>query len=195
MSSRIIRGDDRIKRISVVSRGNHAVRGGDPLPQDRVMLAEKQAFGQGYEEGERMGKQMGERMMETAVKRYDRSIEGIGALQTALAVSMETETVKLSMEIARKIVQRELRVDPDLVSALVSVALKRAQGHQGVAVRVSSHDFTRIRAMAGSAGSSIAVKEDPALERGDFVVDTVQTHIDGRLSSQLEAIGHALFDE
>ena len=194
MSSRIIRGDDRTRRISVGSRPGNTP-GGASLPEDRVMVAEKLAFEQGYGEGERIGKQMGERMMETAIKRYDRAIEEISALHASLAASMETETVKLSMEIARKIVQRELRVDPDLVTALVSVALRRAQGHQGVAVRISSHDFTRIRAMAGSAGSSISVKEDSALDRGDFVVDTVQTHIDGRLSSQLETIGRALFDE
>ena len=33
------------------------------------------------------------------------------------------------------------------------------------------------------------------IERGDFVVDTAQTHLDGRVSSQVETIGRVLFDE
>jgi flagellar biosynthesis/type III secretory pathway protein FliH len=39
------------------------------------------------------------------------------------------------------------------------------------------------------------VKADPELERGDFMIETSQTHLDGRVRSQLDAIGRTLFDE
>ena len=42
---------------------------------------------------------------------------------------------------------------------------------------------------------AITVKDDATLERGDYVVDTAQTHLDGRVASQVDTIGRVLFDE
>jgi flagellar assembly protein FliH len=194
MSSRIIRGDPSVKKIRVTGSAS-AGDTPDIIGSDHVMNVEKQAFEQGYKEGERIGKQMGERMVDTAVKRYERSIQDFAALHQGLAAAMERETVQLALGIARKVIQREVAVDTDLVTALVSVALKRVQGHTAIVARVSSHDFERVRNVLQASNASITVKEDSSFERGDFVLDSVQTHVDGRVSSQIDAIGRALLDE
>jgi flagellar assembly protein FliH len=199
MSSRIIRGDDRIKKIRVTPGIPSAHGSGGPtteiIGQDHVMNVEKQAFEQGYKEGERIGKQMGERMVSTAIQRYDRSVHELAALHRSLREAMEKEAVRLALAVAKKIVQREVSMDQDLIAALVSVALKRVQGQTAVTVRVSGHDHARLEASLQSLSASVAVKEDPSLERGDFVLDSIQTHIDGRISGQIETIGRALLDE
>ncbi|MBI4473843.1 MAG: hypothetical protein HY646_14340 [Acidobacteria bacterium] len=194
MSSRIIRGDERIKKLQVRSG---AAFGFDTalLPQDHMMNVEKQAFEQGYREGERMGKQMGEKMMETVVKRYENAIVELAQSHKMLVAEMEESTVRLALEISRKIVQRELSVDPDIVSALAAVALKRVQTHESITLRVSRADFERVRAAVAQVNPAVTVREDASLERGDFVVDTAQTHLDGRIAKQIETIGKALFDE
>ena len=192
MSSRIIRGDSRVQKLKVSSPGAVNVRGGS---QERVMDVEKQAFEQGYAEGERIGKQMGEKMVETVVKRYDNGIAQLAQTHKALVEAMEEQTVRLALAISRKIVQRELTMDPDLVAALASVALKRVLSHQSITLRVSRQDFDRVRAAVAAANPAISVKDDATLERGDFVVDTAETHLDGRVASQIETIGRVLFDE
>ena len=192
MSSRIIRGDSRVQKLKVSSPGAVNVRGGS---QERVMDVEKQAFEQGYAEGERIGKQMGEKMVETVVKRYDNGIAQLAQTHKALVEAMEEQTVRLALAISRKIVQRELTMDPDLVAALASVALKRVLSHQSISLRVSRQDFDHVRAAVAAANPAISVKDDATLERGDFVVDTAQTHLDGRVASQIETIGRVLFDE
>src|SRR6267154_1360712 len=121
MSSRIIRSGDGLKKVHVTT-GSMSGSTGDAIPSNHMMNVEKQAFEQGYKEGERIGKQMGERMMESAVKRYERSIGEMASMQRILVDAMEVETVRLSLEIAKKIIQREAAIDPDLVAALVAVA-------------------------------------------------------------------------
>ena len=194
MSSRIIRGNEDARSVRVTAGGMGVPSGHAPLANDTAKL-EKQAFEKGYKEGERIGKQMGERMMESTVSRYEHSIQQLAAAERKLAEAMEAETVRLSLQIARKILRREAAIDPEMVSVLVSVALKRMQGHHRIEVRVSRHDITRVTEEVRSAGSSIPVKEDPALERGDFMLDSIETHIDGRIASQVEAVSRALFDE
>ena len=194
MSSRIIRSGDGAKKVSVTTGGMGATIG-DSGPANHMMNVEKQAFEQGYKEGERIGKQMGERMMETTIKRYERSVQELAKMQKVLIDAMEIETVRLSLEIAKKIIQREAAIDPDLVAALVSVALKRMHGHHGIEVRVGNYDFAKVCEAMRIANATIPVKEDGSLERGDFILDSVETHLDGRIASQVEAVGRALFDE
>ena len=191
MSSRIIRGDGRLSTLKISSPGD-IISGSS---QDHAMNVEKDAFEKGYAEGERIGKQMGEKMMETVVKRYDNSVANLAESHKGLVEAMEVQTVRLALEIARKIVQRELTMDPDLVAALATVALKRISGHQSISLRVSRHDFARVRVAVGVVNPAVTVKDDATLERGDFVVETGQTFLDGKVSSQIDAIGRALFDE
>lgn len=192
MSSRIVRGDDRIKKVRVSADGSAAAA--EFLGQDHAANVEKQAFEQGYQEGERIGKQMGEKMVAAAVQRYDRGVAEIASLHQALRDAMEREAVRLALAVARRIVVRELSLEPDLVAALVSVALKRVQGQAGITARVSPHDFPRLDALLRAGYPDVTVKEDASLERGDFMLDSAQTHVDGRLSSQIDAIARALLD-
>ena len=192
MSFRIIRGGRRVQKLKVSIPGEAKALS---APHEHVMDVEKQAFEQGYAEGERIGKEMGEKMIETIVKRYDNAISRLAETHKALAESMEEEIVRLALEISRKIVQRELAMDPDIVSAVAAVALKRVSNHQSITLRVSRQDFGRIRTAIATTNPAVQVKEDASLERGDFVIDTGQTHLDGRIASQIEAIGHLLFDD
>jgi flagellar assembly protein FliH len=163
--------------------------------QDHIMDVEKQAFEQGYAEGERIGKQMGETMMETICKRYEKSLTDLAAAQKQMTEAMEEQTVRLALEVARKIVQRELTMDLDLVGALAAVALKRVSGHQSITLRISRTDFERVHAAIAGMNPAVTVKVDATLERGDFLIETGQTHLDGRVSSQIATISRALFDE
>jgi flagellar assembly protein FliH len=193
MSSRIIRGQGGANKLTVSLPGDGVPNG--VSSQEHIMNVEKQAFEQGYAEGERIGKQMGEKMIETVVKRYENSMAELAKAHKGLVEAMEIETVRLALEIARKIVQRELTMDPDLVSALAAVALKRVAGHQAITLRVSRHDFAHVRVAVAMVNPAVTVKDDATLERGDFVVHTSQTHLDGRVTSEVETIGRALFDE
>jgi flagellar biosynthesis/type III secretory pathway protein FliH len=159
------------------------------------MDVEKQAFEQGYAEGERIGKQMGEAMVETICKRYETSLAELASVHKQMKQAMEEQTVRLAIEIARKITQRELTLDPDLVSALATVSLKRLASHQSISLRVSRTDFARVSSAIAQVNAAVAVKEDPTLERGDFVIDTGQTHLDGRVTSQIDMIARALLEE
>jgi flagellar assembly protein FliH len=194
MSSRIIRGDSRVQKLKVSAPAGST---GTPCggSQEHVMDVEKQAFEQGYAEGERIGKQMGEKMVETVVKRYDNGLAKLAEVQKSLVEAMEEQTVRMALGISRKIVQRELTIDPDLVAALASVALKRVLSHQSINLRVSRQDVDHVRAAIAAVNPAITVKDDATLERGDFIIDTAQTHLDGRVASQIETIGRVLFDE
>ena len=192
MSSRIIRGAKRVKKSRISSPVGGPING---LPQSHIMEVEKQAFEKGYHEGNRMGKQMGEQMMETAVKKYDQTVVDLAISHRKLVESMETETVRLSLEIAKNILGREVSTDPDVVTALVTLALKRLEGHHEIVLKVSPDDFERVQSGVEHINSAVSVEQVASLERGDFVLDTSKTHFDGRMLTRLNHVGRALLDE
>jgi flagellar assembly protein FliH len=194
MSSRIIRGNGGLQKSKISPPGSLPSLT-QAVPEEHIMDVEKQAFEQGYAEGERIGKQMGEAMVETICKRYEKSLAELAVSHKQMAQAMEQQTVRLALEIARKVVQRELTMDQDLITALATVALKRLASHQSISLRVSRQDVDRVRPAIANANPAVTVKDDPALERGDFVIETAQTHLDGKVSSQIDAIGRALLDE
>ncbi len=189
MSSRIIRSRDQVKKPIIIGPGDDHPSG---LPRDHVMNIEKQAFEQGYREGERMGKEMGEKMIETVVKRYDRSIIELTVSHKTLLKSMEVESVRLALEIARSVLEREVTVDPDITTALATLALRKLDGHQQISLRINAEDAQRVREEVENINSNVRVDEDTTLERGDFVLDTHKTHLDGRMKSRLSHVGRAL---
>jgi flagellar assembly protein FliH len=195
MSSRIIRGDGQLKKLKIRAPSVEIERKDNATTQEQLHKIEKQAFEQGYREGERIGKQMGERMIETTVKRYERSIQEMGSAHALVVQGMETRTVELALEIARKVIQREISTDPDLVTALATVALRRVQSHQAVNLRVSRHDYSRVREAVANMSSTVTVVEEHSLERGDFMIDTGQTLLDGRILSQVDSLGRAMLEE
>jgi len=192
-SSRIIRGSDRIKRPRI-SRPS-APSSEPEVSPGRLMEVEKQAFEKGYAEGERIGRQMGEQMIGSMVKRYEKSVTELAIAHRGLVESMEKEAVRLALAVAESVIERELRTDPDLVNALVSLALKRLEGHPEIVLRVSPDDFEMVNRTVSAINPAVRIEQANELERGDFLIDTRKTHLDGRMSSRIRQIGRSLFDE
>lgn len=195
MSSRIIRGDDRIRKADIRSIAFDVERDAALEHEEQLRSTRQQAYEQGFVEGERVGRQAGELMVETTAARYERAVAELAHAHEELQRSMETQTVELSLEIARKVIQRELSTDPDLVSALALVALKRVQSHPAITLRVSRHDFARIHDAVTSVNGSVTIVEDSSLERGDFMMDTGSTHLDARLQTEVDTLGRAMLAE
>ena len=193
MSSRIIRGDDYGKKTAIRSIAFELDPGS--RPEDQIHRAEKQAFDKGYREGERAGRQTGEQMIATTVKRYEQTAAELAKAYGEIVRAMETRTAELAIEIARKVIQREINSDPELVCALAVVAVRRVQSHQNITLRVSRYDFHGIQEAVGAVNTAVTVVEDASLERGDFMIDTSQTHVDGRVQSQMETLGEAILAE
>jgi flagellar assembly protein FliH len=195
MSSRIIRGDDRIRKSDIRSIAFDVERNAALEHEELLRITQQQAYEKGFLDGDRVGRQAGELMVQTTASRYERAIAELIHAHEALQRSMETQTVELALEIARKVIQREVSTDPDLVSALALVALKRVQSHHAITLRVSRYDFARIHDAVTAVNGAVSIVEDSSLERGDFMMDTGSTHLDARLQTQVENLGRAMLAE
>lgn len=113
-----------------------------------------------------------------------------GKQQTSYFERVEGEVVRLALSISRKILEREARVDPSLLGALVRIALERMQSGPSVRIRVTPGKGDHWRAMSSESESSARweVVEDPTLSAGDCVVETEAGSANYGFDAQLSGV-------
>lgn len=124
-------------------------------------------------------------------------VEAARARDRRLA-AVEREVLALAVEVARKILGRELALAPGAVLDVVREALAAARDRREVALRVNPADATAVRAGADALARTLAraeglaVREDPAVPAGGVVVETEAGLLDARLETQLALLRAAL---
>jgi type III secretion system HrpE/YscL family protein len=133
-----------------------------------------------------------------ALARAGATLVGAGRERDRILASAEREVVALAVEVARKVLGREIVTDPAAVVDLAAAALEHARGRRQVILRVHPSDAAAIRsgsarlsAMAACA-PGLSVEEDASLVPGDVVVETEAGRVDARIETQLDALREAL---
>jgi flagellar assembly protein FliH len=162
---------------------------------------EKQAYERGFSEGERAGKEVGEKSLEAILKQYAKGLEELNNLRKEIFTTSEREVLHLALEIARKVVRREVSVDEELILTLVKVALNRLTEQTAITVRINPKDYQSIQrhraahSSAGTVNEGVKLLEDPSISRGGYLIETESGIIDARIEEQLREIEHGLFEQ
>lgn len=110
---------------------------------------------------------------------------------------LDGTVVDVAIEIARRLVGRELAVAPGAVADVARRALRAASGAGDVVLRVAPADLAAIRGEADALRAlvergELTLAEDPTLTRGEVVVEGSGGRVDARIEAQLEAFRRAL---
>lgn len=127
--------------------------------------------------------------IETAIKQFAQERSNYFAL-------VETEVVRLSLAIARRILHREAQVDPLLVAALVRVAVEKIETQSGVSVRIAANDCDQWRARLADLSESVRITfvPDPQLGHGECVLETEMGSTELGIEAQLAEVEKGFFD-
>ncbi len=109
----------------------------------------------------------------------------------------EVEALDLAIEMARRILGRELRCDPSSAADGAVVALRAAGRRRALRVRLHPDGLAGLGDRAAelaeaAAGAAMELVSDPSLAPGDVVVETEAGQVDARIASRLEGFRAAL---
>jgi flagellar assembly protein FliH len=134
--------------------------------------------------------------MEPVMERLERTITELCGLRARLRKEAETDLVRLALAIARRILRRELAVDPDALHGLVLGALEKLQGQEICRVRVHPSHAGMVsgclRQMAAVA--PVEVLPDASRELGTVIFETERGNLDASVETQLREIERGLSD-
>jgi len=208
MPSRVLTGKDA-QPVQPVS-WRRAVAGGAAAIQGQIdsLLAriaqleqemaqrEQQALAVGYRKGEAAGQEQAVARLDPVAEQLARAVSDLSQFRRKLRRDAEQDVVKLALAIGRRIVHRELSMDPDAILGVVKAALEKLEGREVDRVRVHPENADIVRKHVERLGRSqrLEVAGDPRLDRGGVVFETACGNLDVSLDTQLEEIQRGLVD-
>jgi len=203
MSSRVLQPDGPLPVESLSLR--QVGSGARPVVEEaKPSAAQQQQFEQrirdareqGYAEGEGAGRGQASAEMRPVIERLSRSIEEIAGFRARLRREAEADTIKLALAIARRVLRRQLAIDPEALHGLVLGALEKLEGQEVSRVRVHPAHAALVKGCLEqvSTGSRVEILPDPSRELGSVMFETQRGNLDASIDSKLQEIERGLAD-
>lgn len=150
----------------------------------------------GIEQGIKQARQEAANEMQSALDRLAKTIQEVAQIKKRVRGEAEGELVKLSLAIARRILHRELTIDPQSLRGVVYTALQRLQNREITRVRVFPAAVPAVKAALERNGgsSSIEVVADGMLPPGGLLFETSLGELDASVDTQIQEIDRGLAD-
>jgi flagellar assembly protein FliH len=161
--------------------------------QSRVQQARDAAL----QEGARRGRDEASAELKPVIDRLSRAATDLSSLRDRVRRQAETDLVKLALAIAKRVLHRELAIDPDAMQGIVRTALDRLQNREVDRLRVHPSHVGPVRTCLEEAGRAPALEvvADPSLNCGDAIFDTSLGELDASVESQLREIERGFADK
>lgn len=119
----------------------------------------------------------------------------VANLRAEVAVRAERDLIRLAVEIAKKIIHREVTVDGEIALTLARVALSRVHNRAVATVRLHPDDHayvtTRVARLEGHG--SLELVADASVGRGGCLVQAEMGDVDARIEQQFAEIERGFF--
>src|SRR5579871_1284056 len=150
----------------------------------------------GRAEGEAQAREKAQAEVRETIDRLASAIAEFDRYRQQLLRQTETDAVRLSVAIARRVLRRELTVDPSAIEGLVRAALERLQSQESCRVRMHPDFVPALRDCVSKMGMDgrIEILSDASQEPGAAVFETSRGSLNASIDSQLNEIERGLAD-
>jgi len=164
--------------------------------ENQYRQAIEQARAAAFREGEYTGRKQAAAEVQPVIDRLARSVEELALLRPRLRREAEHDMLRLALAVARRVLRRELVVDPEALHGLALAALEKISTEQIHRVRVHPSMAPQMRALLdkSAARQAVEVMPDAAREPGALIFETERGNLDVSVETQLQEIERGLTD-
>jgi flagellar assembly protein FliH len=208
--SRVLREDELASVTPVWWRDNpSSVPSQITLPAPVRMLAdgagsatllegidEREAYQKGFAEGTAVGKEQAAVEVQPVLDRLAHTLAELSSLRSRIRRDAEKDLLKLAVAIARRVLHREVTIDPESIEGLIKVALEKLQSRDLCRVRVHPNHAAFMKSSFDRISNSkkIELIADASLRCGDVMFETEHGTLDASIESQLSEIERGFAD-
>lgn len=191
--SRIIRGEEasdcQAWRLPEVQSG--AASRNRPVTARQLEEIQQQARQEGFQQGLQEGRDSGREELLNSIRCLEQILKTLDKPLEELDDSVEQQLAQLAMLVARQLVRRELKTDPEQVVGIVREALALLPvAARDVQLALNPEDAGIVRdALSLHEGEqAIRIVEDPVQSRGGCRVVTRTSQIDATIETRLNSV-------
>lgn len=175
------------------------------LEAQRIAQLEKEAFQKGYSEGlqkaaleEKVMLEEGRKRIEETCQRLEDIIKRLDNYRRDAVEELLPEIINLSVEIASKIVRKEVELDRNIVSYIAQETLSKVEDtNETVTIKINPIDYDviveHLSVLKESSGlKHIVIEPVASIEPGGCLVETDKGEIDARIEEQIKEMADAV---
>lgn len=212
MSSRIIRqGEERDEAPPIQWRAHGQAASSQPSGAKTLRAASTEiqsadaeqvkqlcanAYQQGVAAGEASGSQKAQARLDPALVSFTKMVAELAGTHKKLRVEAEAAAVALALEVARRVLHREVAADPEAILGLVKAAFQKCDARATQSLRVAPQDAESIRENQSRLNlpQGLEIIADRSLTRGSVIFETSRGDLDASVDTQLAEIERGLTD-
>jgi len=178
---------------------------GARLPEPSRVDLEQDVYCRGFSDGEKSGFEQGERAgLDAAAARtgglvqsLEQLLAGMEQLQRRACRDLESEIVRLALDVARKVVGREVQADVETVAGIVRDAVNRVEHAEQITIRMNPGDMQRLAELNPRRLDELAeagrtrFEADASITSGGCRVESDSGDIDARLEQRFKIVEEA----
>jgi flagellar assembly protein FliH len=166
--------------------------------QERIQTIEQQLQGQfetAIQQGFEQGYQEAKTNLDKVSNEFEEIIHNIHRSKEALLLEIEPQITSIALEVARKILQRESKLDSNLILEQVKSAVRKVTIRGGLLEVSINPDDTQHQTELESVLDKmldkevrLIFKEDPQVSQGSCIIDTQGGQLNANFKIQIESI-------
>ncbi len=149
---------------------------------------------QGVKDGENTGFELGTDKIEPLISSIKEALIQLDAIREETYQQIEKEVVDLALAIAKKIICREISIDPETVVCVAKEALAKIDDPGEIKIKMNPSDLQFINETKYQLSNLIAdvnhvsFEAEENIQSGGCIIETELGEIDARIEKQLQAI-------
>jgi flagellar assembly protein FliH len=167
------------------------------VDQQRELESRVQAaFKQGYAAAETAASQQANARLDPVIASFQSILEELARARRKFRAEAESDTVKLAIAIARRVIYRELSTDPEAILGLVIAAFQKLNSRETHSLRLSPKDAALLgeRRDRLQMPPGIEIVPDSSLAPGSAIFETSRGEMDASVETQLAEIDRGFAD-
>ena len=150
----------------------------------------------GRAEGEQAGEAVANAALQPLMDRLTATLAELSSYRARFRRESEPELLVLALAVAKKILRRELTVDPHSILGILKAALETINQAEVLCIRCAPDDAPLLASRLGSMGlpDAVEVTPDRMLVRGSVILETKRGQIDASVHTQLKEIENGFAD-
>lgn len=166
---------------------------------DEVDLDElhRQARDEGFTEGRTAGLAAGQQELTETAAALECVLNTLARPLEELDVCVEEEIIALVKAVSGRLVRRELKLDPSHIVGVIReglAALPLSSGEPVIRLHPEDADVVRRCLTTDEEDHAWRIEADPVMQRGDCIIATAESQVDGRLETRLGRVLATMFE-
>jgi flagellar assembly protein FliH len=163
--------------------------------RDKAQHIERQAYEEGFLQGQKDGREVGQRSLELQVQQFQDVVNALVQEKEELYRRREEELINLVLLIGRKIVIRELKIQPEAIQEIVAAGFKLLSDSEDIKLHIHPQDHELLQWAPQEAWpQGLEIVPDGTVSPGGFLMQTATGEIDGTLKNRWALVAQLVQD-